>query len=142
MKVSGKDAIELVNKLVAAENITDFQLFDFDGSRMRICGSFDLCYYHDIEVVFIDPVFTSLAMYFSEPTFRMANKEEIAELAHVPDKDESVFCVEADGRKYFVIAADIQAEKCKVYHYQRENLGKDERIETARTLNPEKREKD
>jgi hypothetical protein len=40
-----------VNRLSTA-GVDEFRFHSFDGSRLVIIGSFDLCYYHDVEIVF------------------------------------------------------------------------------------------
>lgn len=137
MKISGEAAIDLVNRVVAETNTTDFMVRDFDGARLRIVGSFDLAYYHQLEIIFIEASFISVPTCFNNPVIRMATKEEKHRLSSNVDLDGHVYCIEEDltatTRKHFVAADEIEAEECMVYYYQRDGLKAGERIELART---------
>jgi len=49
-----KNIVEKINRFLGNSNCSDFQIKSFDGFRLHLIGSFDLCYYHEIEIIFND----------------------------------------------------------------------------------------
>jgi|GEM_PF-3095879 hypothetical protein len=48
---------------------SDFHIHSFDGLRLVLVGSFDLCYYHGIELHFIEVARINCPVWFQNPTF-------------------------------------------------------------------------
>ena len=60
-----------VNQL-STDGVDEFRIDAYDGSRLVLIGSFDLCYYHDVEVTFTEVAFIRCPTYFGVPKFRTA----------------------------------------------------------------------
>ena len=49
-----KSVIEKLNHFLEKSNCSDFCIKCFDGFILNLVGSFDLCYYHEVEIIFIN----------------------------------------------------------------------------------------
>ena len=49
-----KNIVEKINHFLENSNCSDFRVKNFDGFRLHLIGSFDLCYYHEVEIIFND----------------------------------------------------------------------------------------
>lgn len=97
-----------VNQL-SADGADEFRIDSFDGSRLVLIGSFDLCYYHDVEVMFTEVAFIRCPTYFTAPKFREAGKT-----------DGGIrFKITTDEGKFEVVAESVAVAVGKVYHYDR-----------------------
>lgn len=47
-----KNSIEKINIFLEKNNCSDFRIKSYDGHKLSLIGSFDLCYYHEIEIIF------------------------------------------------------------------------------------------
>jgi hypothetical protein len=84
-----------------------------------IIGSFDLCYYHDIELVFSEVPFIRCPTTFFHPRF------EDARWASGGRR----FLIHADDGGFEIIAESLDASIYKVFHYDRgDQLQPGERI--------------
>ena len=88
-----------VNQL-STDGVDEFGIDSFDGSRLVLIGSFDLSYYHDVEVTFTGVAFIRCPTYFREPNFREAGETE-------------------DGMRFEIVAASAAVAVGKVYHHDR-----------------------
>jgi hypothetical protein len=95
-----------VNKFAAN---AEFRIESFDGSRLVLIGSFDLCYYHDVEVTFTEAAFIRCPTYLREPKFREAGKTE----------DGMRFEITTDEGTFEIAAESAAVGVGKVYHYDR-----------------------
>jgi len=104
-------------------NIEDFTIKSNDGYSLVLAGSFDQCYYHDVEVTFSDLQFIVCpGQFFSVGKFRFANEAEIdsiSKITHGFEREGFVVCMEeAFGEaKYFIIANEVSVKWEKVLHY-------------------------
>ena len=107
----GQYMIDLRKLNEIADTCADgFRIRSFDGSRMTMVGSFDHCYYHNVEVVFIEVAYCSCPTDMMDVKFRMADRAERKRMKELLDMDEDdqVYCIEADagvGDKTFMIVA-------------------------------------
>jgi hypothetical protein len=107
-----------VNRL-SANGIAEFRIGSFDGSQLLVIGSFDLSYYHDVELTFTEVEFIRCPTYFCEPHFRDAGKMG----------DGRQFEIKTDEGLFEIIAECVSVVIGKVYHYDRgEELKDGERI--------------
>ncbi|MHB8732980.1 MAG: hypothetical protein ACYDAB_14470 [bacterium] len=100
---------------ISRESLNDFRIQSFGagdaaGDVLTIVRSFDLTYYHDVEIEFADVVYLSCPTYFHSPSFRRATDAERAAVMRTVDLHEQdlVFCIDADagtGERTFTIAA-------------------------------------
>lgn len=114
-------------------NIEDFKIISFDGYNFVLAGSFDFCYYHEIEIALVDVKFISCpGGIITINNFRLATETEITEIEkflYKHDKQGIVICLEDKyDEKYYIIANGIEVRWGLVYYYNRENLNPDERI--------------
>ncbi len=98
-------SLEELNEL--ARGATDFRIQSFDSSKLLIIGSFDLCYYHDIELAFSEVSFIRCPVYFDNPVFS--------------DSDSASggrrFIINTDEGQFEIVADAWNATIGKVYHY-------------------------
>ena len=99
-----KDFVK-VNELSAA-GVSEFQIASFDGYKLVIIGSFDLAYYHDIEVVFKDVSHINCPTDFRDPKFAVGAKAE----------EGRRFRIETDEGDFEIHAAGVEVSIRKVYH--------------------------
>jgi hypothetical protein len=110
--------LDEVNRLAVA-GVDEFRFESFDGFLLLIIGSFDLCYYHDIELLFTEVEFISCPTYFCEPQFRDAG----------PKNDGRRFEIRTDEGLFEIVAEGASVVLGKVFHYDRgEQLQPGERI--------------
>ena len=107
-----------VNQL-SADGVDEFRFHSFDGSRLVLIGSFDLSYYHDVEVTFTEVAFIRCPTYIRGPKFCEAGKGE----------DGTRFEIATDEGTFEIVAESAAVAVGKVYHYDRgEQLQPGERI--------------
>src|SRR4051812_46844608 len=110
--------LDEVNRL-SASGVDEFRFESFDGSRLLVIGSFDLCYYHDIEMTFTEVEFIRCPTYLREPQFRDAGQKG----------DGRRFEIRTDEGLFEIVAESVSVVIGKVYHYDRgEQLKAGERI--------------
>jgi hypothetical protein len=113
--------LEDLNRLLAS-GVDNYHVQSFDGSRLLLVGSFDLCYYHDVELTFSGVESIRLPVYFTAEGFRDAG----------PGGEDGTcrrFEVAAGGGPFEVVAESVAVELVKVYYYDRgEALKPGERI--------------
>ena len=123
-----------LNEIVDATNTTDFRIVSFSNDVMRIIGSFDLGYYHTVEVDFHGVSFINLPTDFVEPQFRLAIPGERNDLRAVVGDESNLFCIEAEATEgsrrvtFHVAASGVVIREGMVYHFARADLKDGERI--------------
>ncbi len=128
--------IDRVNEIVETTNTVDFRIQSYDSVNLMLTGSFDFCYYHEVELIFHEVSYISLPTDFSYPKFRKATSAEVSEIGKLiaVDTEETVFCIEAetsyslDKLPFFVVAEKVTLNEGLVFYYERENLKEGERI--------------
>lgn len=132
------DLIEL-QRLLKANNIWFFQFYSYRDLELKIIGSFDFAYYHNVEITFHEVSFISSATDFSHAKLRYATDNEKEELFNghsIPcEENDFVFCFtlheELYGNscdKYFIVAEGLDFIFEDVFYYKRDNLQKGQRI--------------
>ena len=88
-----------LNERTKKGEFLDFDLTAFDGCTATLCGSFDRCYYHSVEIVFRKVGFIRLPTVFADPVFRFATTSEASKLADELDleSDDVVFAIDLDA---------------------------------------------
>ena len=56
--------IETINEFLANSNCSDCMSANYNGCHLRLIGSFDLCYYSEIEILFKEVSYISMYTYF------------------------------------------------------------------------------
>jgi hypothetical protein len=100
-------SLEDVNKLVAA-GCFEFSISSFDGQRLLIVGSRDLCYYHNVELVFDEVTYINCPVDFHDPQFAKGQ--------------ERFFEIQAEGENFSIAASAVSIDICTVFHYDRGEL--------------------
>ena len=118
---------------LVAGGISDFRVERFDSVNLLVIGSFDLVYYHDVQVEFADVQYIDCPTYFMDPHFRVGGDTERRQLEQRGvDVDGTVYIIDADagrGRVSFsIVARDVRVSQAKVYHYDRKDLEPGESI--------------
>lgn len=110
---------EGLNQFVESHNISDFSVEAFNSVDLEIIGSFDLCYYYDVKIVFCEVSYISLPTRFQWPLFRTATATEINAVSAciALEEEDQVFCIEAETGKglerhpFFVVAQSFRIEE-------------------------------
>lgn len=95
---------------------SDFHLRSFDGHRLILVGSFDLCYYHAVELHFVEVARIDCPVWFRRPTF--------ADEGTVKDRDGSItdprrYAISSDQGRHTIIARTVEIVLGTVYYYDR-----------------------
>ena len=105
------DAFHEVNDLAATGRAAHFRLVSYDGGRLLIVGSFDLTYYHDVELSFVDVCRINCPTEFHWPQFRDSG-------VSLGDGGRR-FTVRTDEGTFEIVAERAEVAIGKVYHYDR-----------------------
>lgn len=107
--------LKLANDFIMNGNCTDFTLDAFDGSTLRIVGSFDLSYYHEIEILFVEVHSLDTATFFmvdnQKPAFFLDGREE--EGAHFVILDD-------EGNRHRIVCEFIETRIGTVRYFDDE----------------------
>ena len=103
---------------------------------MLLVGSFDFCYYHDVEISFTEVSYISLPTEFHCPLFRAANLSQMQSIRQqiFLEPQDVVYCIEAETScsikqlPFYIVAHSINVRVGKVYDYWKENLNTGERL--------------
>ncbi len=134
MESEGQAAIDRANHVVTNTNTSDFQLQSFDSVNALLIGSFDLCYYHELELLFHEVSYINLpTVGLSLPRFAIADSNVRRMHAHLElDDTDILFEIVNDpdfsGQRYYVAAERLTVREGIAYHYQRDELKDGERI--------------
>jgi hypothetical protein len=110
-------SLEKLNEIAASA--TDFRLESYNGEQLQIIGSFDLCYYHDVELIFSGVAFIRCAAEFTYPQFTDAG--------FVPGGFRTL--IHAEEGEFEIVARSLVVTFGKVFHYDRgDQLKPGERI--------------
>jgi hypothetical protein len=113
-----------VNEL--ALHHSDFHILSFDGHRLVVVGSFDLCYYHGIELHFTEVAHVNCPVWFNGPEF--SDEGRISDAGCSIDEPRRFVIHTYEGR-YEIIARHLEVLFGTVYYYDRgEQLMPGERI--------------
>ncbi|MBA4191121.1 MAG: hypothetical protein C0467_24320 [Planctomycetaceae bacterium] len=105
---------------------SDFHIQSFDGHRLVLVGSFDLCYYHDIELHFVGVGRIDCPVWFHSPQF--------VDEGLIQDPGSSIseprrYVIQCDEGRYAVMARNIEIVLGTVFYYDRgDELKPGERI--------------
>ena len=102
-----------------AKGHTDFHVLSFDGHRLVVVGSFDLCYYHGVEVHFVGVDRINLPVWFHWPEF---TDEGPISSPWSGVENPRRFVIQADCGRHEVIAEGVEVVVGMVYYYDRGSL--------------------
>ena len=103
--------ISNLNSYLSKSNCSDFRIEKFDGCKLYIVGSFDLCYYYEVKIIFHEVSEIIMNSYFNldlmSTLFKIKKIDEQLINVYVFDdenKKQSIICekvlVEIDTIKY------------------------------------------
>lgn len=99
--------------------VDEYRVLHADAARLVLIGSFDLSYYHDVEITFHRVHSSTCPEVFHGPRFREVGVEG----------DARVFGIDHDEGSCRIVAREVSVEIGKVFHYDRgAALKPDERI--------------
>jgi hypothetical protein len=100
------------NRLLKS-GVDSYHLRSFDGHQLVLVGSFDLCYYHDVELTFSGVESIRCPVYLTAEGFR-----------DVGPGGEDGHCrrfeIAADDGPHEIVAESVAVELVKVYYYDRD----------------------
>lgn len=96
-----------VNAMIKA-GVSEFRLESFENGsgHLLIVGSFDLCYYHDVELHFREVTHINCPTDFSDPSFHVA-------------RGGHSYRITCDDGDFNVCASSVDVVIGKVYYYDR-----------------------
>jgi len=103
-----------VNEL--AQCHSDFYLQSFDGQRLVLVGSFDLCYYHVLELHFVAVARIDCPVWFHNPRF--ADEGPVSD-AVGSVTDPRRYTIRSDEGRHTIIARTVEVVLGTVYYYDR-----------------------
>jgi len=113
-----------VNEL--AKYHSDFHIQSFDGHRLILVGSFDLCYYHAIELHFVEVGRIDCPVWFHSPQFV---DERLIQDPGSSISEPRRYVIQCDEGQYVVIARTLEIVLGTVFYYDRgDQLKPGERI--------------
>ena len=98
-------AIVAINDFIAHSNCSDFMIKHYDGSRLYLIGSFDLCYYSEI-ILFEEVGYLSMSTVFSlwdlqkeafQVKFGTDDEDNLFEIQIHDDYEKKVHIIRCDG---------------------------------------------
>jgi hypothetical protein len=130
-----RDTVKEINGLIRKELWFDFHVFKYDGRSLTIAGGPDLCYYHQLEIIFenvffFHGFFAEWKSDTSQPVFVLPDNEVQLSLQFEIEEGYMLFMFRTeDCENDVIIAAEkISYNTDTVFYYLRENLGDNERI--------------
>ncbi len=142
------DKISSLQSELDANNISEFRIFEYNVQEytfgqfdvkaphrfyLKIVGSFDFGYYHEVEITFFDVRYISCPTFFRGGRFRFATADEVhlidenSNNSFFFDPEDKVICITIDeslygnnAAKYFIIAENFDYVFEDVLYYPRE----------------------
>jgi hypothetical protein len=127
------DLLELQSG-IKRKNICDFEFLSYSNFELKIAGSFDFAYYHNVEIIFHGVSFVMCSTKFHDATIRLATEDERSCLIEnykidYMEEDEIVFCFEREkSENYFIVAEGFSYNFDIVLYYKKENLVEGQRL--------------
>lgn len=134
-KRNNLQVVNEVDNFIRKQNWLDFQVSQYDGYNLKVDGSTDFSYYHNLEIFFHDVFFVSV--FFNgwksdtqQSVFEIPVNEVELNQQYEIEQDYQLFIFRTeDYTNDVIIAANtISFNTDTVYYYNRENLLPGERI--------------
>jgi hypothetical protein len=115
-------------------NIYDFQFESYNDFTLKLIGSFDFAYYHNVEITFYGVSFVMCPTKFMDANIRLASSEEYDwflknNRINYMEDDDILFCFTIrESAKYFILAEKFDYIFEEVLYYKKDNLEKGQRI--------------
>lgn len=124
-----------IDKKIREYTCLDMTVFRYDGYKLIIAGSTDLCYYHRLEIIFEDVFFIRCHLQgwnsdTSQPVFMIPENEYELNMKYEIEQGYQLFIFKAEDMKNDVVIAakNIYYSDNIVYYYYREELKANERL--------------
>lgn len=129
------EIVHLIDSIIRKDVWLDFHVYKYDGHNLIIAGSTDLCYYHQLEIVFegvffFHGFFSGWHSDTSQPVFVLPDNVDELNLQFEIEQGYTLFMFKAEDYKNNVIVAaeKISFNTDTVFYYLRENLEPNQRI--------------
>jgi hypothetical protein len=113
----------------------DWDVLEFDGSRLTLAAGYDLAYHHGLELVFTDVAYLACPTRFSDPRFREPTPNEHESVRrHVAEGPPLVLAFDVaspaggDLLPCLIAAESVEVMTGLVYRYWRADLAPGERL--------------
>ncbi len=109
--------IEAINEFLANSNCSDFMIKNCNGSQLRLIGSFDLCYYSEIEILFDEVSYISMYTYFGlwdlkkkpfKVKFEANDLDSLFEIQIGEDMDGKTHIIRCDSVQVYIGHQDLE----------------------------------
>ena len=125
-----------LNQIIETNNTNDFRIQSYRNNLLVLVGSFDLFYYHTVEIEFEGVSYISLPTEFYQPKFRWAKASEIQFMRQLIaiEVEEKVYCIEAETTSsikklpFYIVATTMNIKQEKVFYHHRANLQPGEKV--------------
>ncbi|MDA8522538.1 hypothetical protein [Acidovorax sp. NCPPB 4044] len=130
-----QDNLIKANQLAKERDTYGFHVFSKTTNTCTIAGSKDLIYYHNLELIFVDPVFLKGRFDFqinpetdfiSELSSSEIKQLKLSSALQYPLKGFRISS--SDGDDVILVAQALEVGTDTVYYYPKENLGSSERL--------------
>lgn len=116
-----EEIISLIRRKSLEKNLNDFYIFSYDRSRLIIAGSSDISYYHNLEVIFFNPLYIE-----GETEWKCDLDNKVLSIGAV---GKEIIFYNDEGRIIFrVVSETIDVNFDTVFYYRRKNLKEGQRL--------------
>jgi hypothetical protein len=130
-----KKKMNELQEKIKIRNICEFEILSYKDFELKIIGSFDFAYYHNVEINFHGVSFILCSTKFRRAKIRFATGEERdlllnEHIINYMEDDEILICFELNdgGDKYYILAEGFDYVFEEVLYYKKENLEEGQRI--------------
>lgn len=136
-----KNVVDALNKGFLHELWLDFEVVSLQHDILKLKASTDFCYYHDCEIVFSGVrYFSGTMLWGSDPPDGLTEILPESEVLAMIDQygletpcNVIVFNTDA-SRRVIIACTSIQVNFDRVYYFEKESLGMNEKIEQSADL--------
>lgn len=104
-------SIAAINDFLANSNCSEFSIKYYSGEKLCLIGSFDLCYYSEIEILFEQVSYISMNTYFGlwdltkspfKINFNAENEDSKLEIQIIDDIENKTYIICCDSLKVHI----------------------------------------
>ncbi len=135
LKNQNLEKVTVINQIIKKQEISDFQIISYDKTCLVVGGSFDLTYYHTLEIIFTDVFFfkgyfEGWQADFLDTVFEIPKNEKELNLKYEIEHPYQLFVFRTDNKQNDIIIAanSVSYNTDTVFYYNRPDLKDNERI--------------
>ncbi len=102
-----QNTVNELNAYIAKQTVLEFHIRKYDGWKLQVVGSFDLCYYHDIEVFFRGVSYMAVQDRWSDLTYQKCPFSVSQDERLQRDNLIQITVCNDDGEKQIIICEDF-----------------------------------